>query len=142
MKSQCISSTSDFFPLCSNTFTTCSISNKPLVPLFRRCPFPLNWWTVELYCQLLEMQFSEVMSIRSATLFVTASLSDFSILAMVPDGPAALQDAILQMAFVIDSLLFSTWIFSDWSSRSQGNPTGDFHNALLLLSSLATVGYS
>ena len=80
------------------------------------------------------------MSIRSATLCVTASLSDFSILGMVSDGPAALQDAILQMAFVIDSLLFSTWIFSDWSSRFQGNSIGDFHDALLLLSSLATVG--
>ena len=66
--------------------------------------------------------------------------SDFRILVMVPEGPAALPDAILQMAFVFDSFRFSTWVFSDWSSRFQGNSTGDFHNALFLLSGLATVG--
>ena len=59
---------------------------------------------------------------------------------MIPDGPAALPDAILQMTFVFDILRFSTWVFSDLSSRFHGNSTGDFHNALFLLSSLATVG--
>ena len=82
------------------------------------------------------MQLSVVMSTRSGTLGVQVFPSDFRILVMVPEGPAA----ILQMAFVFDSFRFSTWVFSDWSSRFQGNSTGDFHNALFLLSGLATVG--
>ena len=86
------------------------------------------------------MQLSVVMSTRSGTLSVPVFPSDFRILVMVPEGPAALPDAILQMAFVFDSFRFSTWVFSDWSSRFQGNSTGDFHNALFLLSGLATVG--
>ena len=90
IKSQCISSSSDLFPLCSNTFTTCSISIKPLFPLFRMCLFPLNWWTMKLYCQSLGMQLSEVMSIRSDTLGVPVFPSDFRILVIVPEGPAAL----------------------------------------------------
>ena len=45
--------------------------------------------------------------------------SDFRILVMVPEGPAALPDAILQMAFVFDSFRFSTWVFSDWSPDSK-----------------------
>ena len=94
---------------------------------------------MKLYCQSLGMQLSEVMSTRSGTLGVPVFPSDFRILVIVPEGPAALPDAILQMA-VFDSLRFSTWVFSDWSSRFQGNSTGDFHNALFLLSSLATVG--
>ena len=86
------------------------------------------------------MQLSVVMSTRSGTLDVPVFPSDFRILVMVPEGLAALPDAILQMAFVFDSFRFSTWVFSDWSSRFQGNSTGDFHNALFLLSGLATVG--
>ena len=86
------------------------------------------------------MQLSVVMSTRSGTLGVPVVSSDFRILVMVPEGPAALPDAILQTAFVFDSLRFSTSGFSDWSSRIQGNSTGDFHNALFLLSSLVTVG--
>ena len=85
------------------------------------------------------MQLSVVMSIRSGTLGVPVFPSDFRILVTVPEGPAALPDAILQMAFVFDSFRFSTWVFSDWSSRFQGNSTA-FHNALFLLSGLATVG--
>ena len=95
---------------------------------------------MKLYCQSLGMLLSEVMSTRSGTLGVPASLSYFRVLAMIPDGPDALPDAILQMAFVFDSLRFSTWVFSDWSSRFQGNSTRDFHNALFLLSNSATVG--
>ena len=95
---------------------------------------------MKLYCQSLGMQLSEVMSTRSGTLGVPVFPSDFRILVMVPEAPAALPDAILQMAFVFDSLWFSTWAFSDWFSRFQGNSTGDFHSALFLLSSLATVG--
>ena len=49
-----------------------------------------------------------VMSTRSGSLGVPASPSDFRILATIPDGPAALPDAILQMAVVFDSLRFST----------------------------------
>ena len=82
------------------------------------------------------MQLSVVMSTRSGTLGVPVFPSDFRILVMVPEGPAA----TLQMAFVFDSFRFLTWVFSDWSSRFQGNSTGDFHNALFLLSGLATVG--
>ena len=95
---------------------------------------------MKLYCQSLGMQLSVVMSTRSGTLVVPVFPSDFRILVMVPEGPAALPDTILQMAFVFDSFQFSTWVFSDWSSRFQGNSTGDFHNALFLLSGLATVG--
>ena len=95
---------------------------------------------MKLYCQTLGMQLSEVMSTRLGTLGVPVFPSDFRIIVMVLEGPAALPDAILQMAFVFDSLWFSTLVFSDWSSRFQGNSTGDFHNALFLLSSLATVG--
>ena len=91
-------------------------------------------------CQSLGMQLSVVMSTRSGTLGVPVFPSDFRILVMVPEGPAALPDAILQMAFVFDSFRFSTWVFSEWSSRFQGNSTGDFHNALFLLSGLATIG--
>ena len=86
------------------------------------------------------MQLSVVMSTRSGTLGVPVFPSDFRILVMVPEGPAALPDAILQMAFVFGSFRFSTWVFSDWSSRFQGNSTGDFHNALFLLSGLS-LGY-
>ena len=86
------------------------------------------------------MQLSVVMSTRSGTFGVPVFPSDFKILVMVLEGPADLPDAILQMAFVFDSFRFSTWVFSDWSSRFQGNSTGDFHNALFLLSGLATVG--
>ena len=82
------------------------------------------------------MQLFVVMSTRSVTLGVPVFPSDFRILVMVPEGPAALPVAILLMAFVFDSFRFSTWVFSDWSSRFQG----DFHNALFLLSGLATVG--
>ena len=39
--------------------------------------------------------------------------SDFRILVMVPEGPAALPDAILQMAFVFDSFRFRHGFFSD-----------------------------
>ena len=86
------------------------------------------------------MQLSVVMSTRSGTSGVPVFPSDFRILVMVPEGLAALPDAILQMAFVFDSFRLSTWVFSDWSSRFQGNSTGNFHNALFLLSGLATVG--
>ena len=86
------------------------------------------------------MQLSVVMSTRSGTLRVPVFPSDFIILVMVPEGLAALSDAIMQMAFVFDSFRFSTWVFSDWSSRFQGNSTGGFHNALFLFSGLATVG--
>ena len=72
------------------------------------------------------MQLSVVMSTRSGTLGVPVFPSDFRILVMVPEGPAALSDAILQMAFVFDLFRFSTWVFSDWSSSFQGNSTGDF----------------
>ena len=95
---------------------------------------------MKLYCQSLGMQLSEVMSTRSGTLGVPVFPSDFRILVMVPEGPAAYPDAILQMAFVFDSFWFSKRVFSDWSSRLQRNSTGDFHNALFLLSSLAKVG--
>ena len=109
---------------------------------------------MKLYCQSLGMQLSEVMSTRSGALGVPVYPSDLRILAMVPEGPAALPDAILQMAFAFDSLWFSTWVFSDWSSRFQGNSTSGnlfliapfpdlcllvpFHN--FLVSSLAIVG--
>ena len=86
------------------------------------------------------MQLSVVMSRRAGTLGVPVFPSDFRILLMVPEGPAALPDAVLQMAFVFDPFQFSTWVFSNWSSRFQGNSTGEFHNALFLLSGLATVG--
>ena len=131
IKSQCISSSSDLFPLCSNTFTTCSISIKPLLPLFRLCLFPLK--------ALVPVTWNatacgDVNKIRHF------GCSSFPDLVMVPEGPATFPDAILQMAFVFDSFRFSTWVFSDWSSRFQGNSTGDFHNALFLLSGLETVG--
>ena len=82
---------------------------------------------------------SEVMSTRTVSLGVPASPIDYS---DDSDDPAALPDAILQMPFVIDSFPFSTWVFSDWSSRFHEHSTGYFHTALFLLSSKATAGSS
>ena len=87
------------------------VDNEALVPVT---------WNATVYM---------VMSTRSGTLGVPVFPSDFRILVMVLEGPADLPDAILQMSFVFDSFRFSTWVFSDWSSRFQGNSTGDFHNA-------------
>ena len=125
-----------FFPLCSNTFTTCSISIKPLiVASVQNVPFSFKLVDNETLVPVTwnATVCGNVNKIRH--LGVPVFPSDFRILVMVPEGPAALPDAILQMAFVFDSFRFSTW-----SSRFQGNSTGDFHNALFLLSGLATVG--
>ena len=65
-------------------------------------------------------------SVRSRTSTAPASPTGFSISATISDGPAALPDAILLMAFVniskvIGSFGPSTGLSSDRSSGFQGN---------------------
>ena len=134
MKPHCISSISTFClmspPHAPTPSSLAQSTSSPLwLPLFKASPLPLYRLTMKLSCQSVGMHPSEMMSsMRSRTSTAPASPMGFSISATIPDGPAALPDAILLMAFVIISKVIgslgpSTGLSSDRSSGFQGNST-------------------
>ena len=89
-----------------------------LLSLFRAPYLPVYKLTIKLSSNTVGIQPSYIMtSMRSRTLTTPAYLTGFSISATNTDGPTALSEAIMLMAFliisvVIGSLRHSTWHFS------------------------------